>query len=71
MHFELNIIGSYDRKKNRARILTPPSKLTQPTRLGAANWKRVQPVKAAKLSDNAQIFTADHMRQNLRNNSLV
>jgi len=55
-------------EKKGARILTPPSKLTQPTRRGTANWKRVQPAKAAKPSDNAQIFTAGPMRQNLRNN---
>jgi hypothetical protein len=60
--------GDTIEKKKRARIPTPPSKSTQPTSRGTANWERVQPAKAAKPSDNAQIFTAGPTRQNLRNN---
>ena len=52
-------------EKKRARIPTPPSKLTQPTRRGTVKQESVQPAKAARPANNAQIFTPDPMPRHL------
>ena len=52
-------------EKKKARIPTPPSKLTGPTRRGTVKQERVQPAKAAGAANNAQIFTPDPMPRHL------
>src|SRR5882672_8788905 len=54
----LNASSSGDAiEKKRARIPTPPSQLTHPIRRGTVERESVQPAKAAKPTDNAQVFT--------------
>ena len=52
-------------EKKRARILAPPSKLTQPTCRGTVKQESVKPAKAARPANNAQIFTPDPMPRHL------
>jgi hypothetical protein len=52
-------------EKKRARIPTPRSKLTHPTHRGTVKQESVQPAKAARPANNAQIFTPDPMPRHL------